>query len=94
MKTTLRYHQTWYDVEGQVTLLFAFWDRGAPKLDSVDLFCTKLQGQKDSWLRTGQADSIWFWGYQSQVALDAGMYQTAFRSASKAIDILNDYTKV
>ena len=75
-------------------LLSTFWDLDSPKLDSVDLFWTKLQEQKDAWLSTEETDSIWFWGYQAQVALDAGKYQTAFRSASKALGLSANYTKM
>lgn len=71
-----------------------FWVVSAPSLDSPDLFWEKLQEKKDLWTSTDRDDSIWFWGYRAQIAMDARNYSQAFSSASKAITLSKEYTKM
>lgn len=71
-----------------------FWIADAPRLAEVDLFWMKLQERKDVWTATERADSVWFWGYRAQIAMDSQNYQMAFRSASKAITLSEEYTKM
>ena len=71
-----------------------FWSVNAPSLDSAGLFWMKLQEQKDIWAVNQRTDSIWFWSYRAQIAMDARNYQIAFRAASKAVTLSKEYTKM
>ena len=45
-------------------------------------------------MKINSDDSVWFWGYRAQIAMDARNYSQAFAAASKAITLSKEYTKM